>query len=367
MSIISHELAQKLVNYIMKIVPYNINIIDESGLIIASGHPERIGLEHKAGLSAIRNNRIEAVSVDQNGMKPGVNMPIRYRDSLCGVVGISGPVDEIMNIASLVRCTIELLIEQEALLNTRQAGHLVKAQFLHEWLNLSSPPTAEFIARGRQQQVAVTSTRTCAVIGLRDPAADGSACFARLETYFDHSRLDNYVIRMSDNELTVILNSTQPVDEQTQLILDLVPEVCLGLGRQENVMRRSYMQARSALRLGRILKPEERVHDYAPYRHFDAMIFGLDKLGMLNEPLPTISALQTDEGNALIDTLLTYYRLNGECTRTAQSLHIHRNTLNYRLEKITGLTGLNPRNPMDLQRLIGDYVIWCRQPNPSRA
>ena len=367
MSIISHELAQKLVNYIMKIVPYNINIIDESGIIIASGHQERIGLEHKAGLAAIRNNRIEAVSVSQNGMKPGVNMPIHYRDSLCGVVGISGPVDEIMSIASLVRCTIELLIEQEALSNTRQASHMIKAQFLHEWLNLSSPPTAEFIARGRQQQVAVTSTRTCAVIGLRAPNADGSACFARLETYFDHSLLDNYLIRMSDNELTVILNSTQPVDEQLQVILDLAPEVCLGLGRQEDVMRRSFMQARSALRLGKILRPDERVHAYEPYKHFDAMVFGLDKLGMLNEPLPTMASLQTDEGNALIDTLLTYYRLSGECTRTAQSLHIHRNTLNYRLEKISGLTGLNPRSPMDLQRLICDYVIWCRQSHAKRA
>ena len=317
MSIISHELAQKLVNYIMKIVPYNINIIDESGIIIASGHPERIGLEHKAGLAAIRNNRIEAVSVSQNGMKPGVNLPINYRDSLCGVVGISGPVDEIMSIASLVRCTIELLIEQEALLNTRQASHLVKAQFLHEWLNLSSPPTAE--------------------------------------------RLDNYVIRMSDAELAVVLNSSQSISYQLQLILDLSPEVCLGLGRQEEVMRRSFMQARSALRLGCLLRPDQRVHSYDPYRHFDAMLFGLDKLGMLNEPVPTMASLQNDEGNALMDTLLTYYRLSGECTRTAQCLHIHRNTLNYRLEKISGLTGLNPRSPMDLQRLICDYVIWSRQ------
>jgi len=364
LSIISHELAQKLVSYIMKIVPYNINIIDESGIIIASGHPERIGLEHKAGLAALRNNRIEAVSVSQNGMKPGVNMPIQYRDSLCGAVGISGPVDEVMSIASLVRCTIELLIEQEALLNTRQASHLVKAQFLHEWLNLSSPPTAEFIARGRQHQVSVTSTRTCAVIGLCKQDVDAPSCFSRLETYFDHARLDNYVIRMSDAEMAVILNSTQSISYQLQLILDLAPEVCLGLGRQEEVMRRSFMQARSALRLGQLLRPEQRVHSYAPYRHFDAMLFGLDKLGMLHEPVSTMAALQTDESNALMDTLLTYYRLSGECTRTAQALHIHRNTLNYRLEKIFGLTGLNPRTPMDLQRLICDYVVWSRQ-NPS--
>lgn len=345
----------------MKIVPYNINIIDESGVIIASGHPERIGLEHKAGLAAIRNNRIEVVSESLNGMKPGVNMPIHYRDSLCGVVGISGPVNEIMSIASLVRCTIELLIEQEALLNTRQASHLVKAQFLHEWLNLSSPPSPEFIARGRQHQVTVSTSRTCAVIGLSTPNADAASCFTRLEAYFDHARLDSHVIRMSDAELAVILNTTQSITYQLQMILDLAPEVCIGLGRQEEVMRRSFMQARSALRLGQILRPGQRVHPYAPYRHFDAMIFGLDKLGMLDEPVPSMSALQLDEGNALMDTLLTYYLLSGECTRTAQSLHIHRNTLNYRLEKIFGLTGLNPRSPADLQRLICDYVIWKRQ------
>ncbi|MBQ8537979.1 MAG: helix-turn-helix domain-containing protein, partial [Clostridia bacterium] len=214
---------------------------------------------------------------------------------------------------------------------------------------------------GRQHQVAVTSTRSCAVIGINDPNADVTSCFARLETYFDHSRLDNYVIRMSDAELAVVLNSSQSISYQLQLILDLSPEVCLGLGRQEEVMRRSFMQARSALRLGCLLRPDQRVHSYDPYRHFDAMLFGLDKLGMLNEPVPTMASLQNDEGNALMDTLLTYYRLSGECTRTAQCLHIHRNTLNYRLEKISGLTGLNPRSPMDLQRLICDYVIWSRQ------
>jgi carbohydrate diacid regulator len=42
----------------------------------------------------------------------------------------------------------------------------------------------------------------------------------------------------------------------------------------------------------------------------------------------------------------------------AQTLHIHRHTLAYRLDKITRLTGLNPRQFEDAVQLYAALLLW---------
>ena len=358
MSIISRELAQRLVDHISGVIPNNINIIDENGMIIASREPDRLDTFHKAGYDAIRNDRIETVKVFGEGMKPGINMPFHYRNKACGVVGISGPEEETIPIASLIKYTIELLVEQELMLNTRQASQLLRAQFLQEWLSLSSPPSAEFIAWGHQHQINVTASRTAAIIHAEN-TADATARFNRLENSLERLNMDSYIVYLTHFRAMVVLNTRQHIAEQLRFIQAEIPGAIIGLGRPEAVLRRSYMQAQSALRLGRWLRPDESIHRYEFYRHYDAMIYGFSKLEMLDDPVESIDALQETDGNDLLVTLLTYFRLNGERFKTADALHIHRNTLSYRLDRIHSLTGMNPRNPLDLQRLIGDYIIWC--------
>ena len=53
MSILSTELAQDIVTRTMKIIPYNVNVMDVSGSIIASGNPGRIGELHTGAMLAL--------------------------------------------------------------------------------------------------------------------------------------------------------------------------------------------------------------------------------------------------------------------------------------------------------------------------
>lgn len=53
----------------------------------------------------------------------------------------------------------------------------------------------------------------------------------------------------------------------------------------------------------------------------------------------------------------TYIEENGDITKIANKLKIHRNTLNYRLERIKQLTGKNPQNILELFELISG-LIW---------
>lgn len=53
----------------------------------------------------------------------------------------------------------------------------------------------------------------------------------------------------------------------------------------------------------------------------------------------------------LVETLATYLACDGSLAEAARRLHVHRNTVTYRLDRIAALTGTNPRVPTDLMLL----------------
>ncbi|MOA24299.1 Purine catabolism regulatory protein [compost metagenome] len=54
----------------------------------------------------------------------------------------------------------------------------------------------------------------------------------------------------------------------------------------------------------------------------------------------------------LIQTLQAYIEESGDMNQVASKLNIHRNTLNYRIDKIEKLSGKNPRDYLDMFQLI---------------
>ncbi|MGH2119946.1 PucR family transcriptional regulator, partial [Aerococcus sp. L_32] len=67
----------------------------------------------------------------------------------------------------------------------------------------------------------------------------------------------------------------------------------------------------------------------------------------------------------LVATLAIFIKHNLDTTATSEELFIHRNTVNYRLEKIHRHTQLNPRNIIDLFVLLV-YLGYKIKPNAHR-
>lgn len=63
-------------------------------------------------------------------------------------------------------------------------------------------------------------------------------------------------------------------------------------------------------------------------------------------------------GEELLNTLLVYINKNGERNKVARELHIHRNTLNYRLNKIEEITNLKFNNYIDLKEYVIAYIDY---------
>lgn len=110
--------ATNFVHRVRSQTNYNVNIMNEQGVIIASCDEERVGDFHSSAFKMIKENisisKTENLSPNQIGVKsPGVNLLIRENFIPIGVIGVSGPPAEVEPIAKLIKMTFETLYDYE--------------------------------------------------------------------------------------------------------------------------------------------------------------------------------------------------------------------------------------------------------------
>jgi purine catabolism regulator len=119
----------------------------------------------------------------------------------------------------------------------------------------------------------------------------------------------------------------------------------IGLGRRATGPRavvRSYAEAEQAARIGRqFLGGHQTIafDDLGVYRVI-ARVEDREALTTFRrEYLGAIEDYDARHSAELVETLEGFFRCNGNHARAAEMLHLHRNTLLYRLERIEALTG----------------------------
>lgn len=109
-------LAKKLIEQVTKYTSYNVNIVDNRGVIIASRNPERIGNFHEVAWQIVQGNEDTIIIENDNdypGVLSGINMVIEIEGNREGVVGVTGNPEEIRPIAFIIKLAIETLIKYE--------------------------------------------------------------------------------------------------------------------------------------------------------------------------------------------------------------------------------------------------------------
>ena len=110
----------------------------------------------------------------------------------------------------------------------------------------------------------------------------------------------------------------------------------------------SYQSARKTLRVGRQRRPEESIFSYYELS-LPVLLAGLGsgwQAEQLQEPLHRLMAFDK-RGGTLRRTIEVWFAQNGHPVATANALHIHRITLDYRLRQIAEITGLDLANTDD--------------------
>jgi purine catabolism regulator len=123
--------------------------------------------------------------------------------------------------------------------------------------------------------------------------------------------------------------------------------VSMGAGRVQAGLagiRRSHQEAKQALMMGR------RLHGTGHLTPFDdlgvyRLIFAAEHLPELrafhDEALGSLLAYDQDHGGELIRTLEAFFTARCSPKEAASLLHVHRNTILYRLDRVREITGLS--------------------------
>lgn len=136
---LNRAIAERIVQRTMQIIPNSVNVMDEDGIIIASGDHSRIGQRHTGAVIALRKN--QAVEIDENlakkwhdEVKAGINLPLGYLDSTIGVIGISGEPAQVRQYAQLVKMAAELIMQQAFELEQERWQRRYREEFARELL-----------------------------------------------------------------------------------------------------------------------------------------------------------------------------------------------------------------------------------------
>ncbi|MFM2486021.1 sugar diacid recognition domain-containing protein [Celerinatantimonas yamalensis] len=362
---LDQRLAQAIVSRTMEIIGCNVNIMDDRGVIIGSGDLERIGQLHEGALLALANGKMFAVNDSLmphlQGVQPGINMPMRKDNKIVGVIGLTGNPDNLQQYAKLVTMTAEMMLEQSRLLSM-----LAQDQRLREELVLNlircEVLSDEQMEWAQRLSVDLSIPRIAVVIEIDSgklPVGDAIYEFQHLLNRLSQPDHHNLVAQVSLNQIVVLkpaLNRSGEfcrdwIHQRIQKLLYEVSQtkglkLVIAMGHYfqgQGSICRSYNTADTTLKIGKIYNPSQQIYDYADLQLpvlLDYLHNGWQTAEFMR-PLKRLKSMDTS--GLLRKTLLTWFHHNTQLSSTAKALFIHRNTLEYRLNKVCELTSLNIR------------------------
>ena len=331
----------------MKQIPYNINMMDETGHIIASGDKTRLNSLHTGAKKAIATKEVCVVKKNTKHNLSGVNTPIFFDKQVVGVIGITGDPKQVTPLASLLKVATELLLNQAAANEQQQAGQLQLNQFLYHWIQIkdSIENHSDIMQESKQLAIDILIPRRAIVI-------------QDLPTHVNILDVEDYKIVLSSG-MTVILTKLETTLTRC-LALSEHANLRMGIGNLTKNIGTSVNEARKAVQLGKLFNQ--------PLSLFYNDIQFIDNLLNANLPVAELvtkfsSIDDIKSGEDIITTLSAYIAHNGDIAETAKSLFIHRNTLTYRLKIMQKRFNLDPKNTTDLFQLYIGLIYFIYHKN----
>jgi carbohydrate diacid regulator len=325
-----------------------------------------------------------------HGAQAGINLPLMIDRQVCGAVGLSGAPDQVRQFGELVRLTAEMILEQAALTGQLQRNARYREAFVLNLLQVEQAGKADLQTWGRRLGFDFARTQLVFLLELDEASDDG------LEYLSDTGQLESTPIQ----RLQMHILSRQPgsltaaVGPREMVLLDSyearearMPQAALHQGRLQalaSMLREqsappfrltmgiamagidgvaiSYQSAREAARLGRLRTPSEPLLSYYDLV-LPVLLSRLDsgwQAEQLRRPVATLRAHDKND-EVLRRTLDAWLLHDAHPALAAAALHIHRNTLDYRLRRIADLTGLDLGRIEDRLLLYVSSLLDCAQ------
>ncbi len=354
---ISKNTAQQIVDTVKDVCGYDINYISTDGIITASTDEKRIGDYHEIGWKAAQSGQtLEVYDNDSfEGAQKGVNIPFAYHGRTIAVIGITGEPDEVRRYARLALRIMRMLLRERDLdasreLKRAEFSYVAKAMVHDEKIN------HEYLqAFLKQKGLDYHEPCRAVLIHLRiaDRARNITALENRSETILSAIPKSLYAYDYPDKYILICSEESFLQNrERIRLLTELPAAVGVGSTHSLGRIHRSYEDARLALNASK-----------AAYNEFDSL--GME---LLFSDMPAyvrdrfLNRTLAELEKADLTMLSVYFENNLSLKQTSEELFIHKNTLQYRLERIRRETGLDPRNVNDAAVLIAALKLRSTLP-----
>lgn len=355
---ISAVIAQEIVLELKNVIEQEINFMNKKSVIIASTDLTRIGNFHGGARTVIETNQPVIIDYDDEytGSKKGINMPIAFENDTIGVVGITGERVEVEKNGFIIKKMTEILIREDFVKDVNLKKHERSRYIINRILNY----------HGAKQ------LKTDSDIFYYDYSLSNFCIVGRFDapTSFDYSYDEVYrIIELhtveNDKVISIIIEGKLYLYVQQEnpeyvysWLVNLAKQISayggfpfyFGIGPIAN----SLLSANTAFEYAADALDWNLKQVQKPYLDFNEMDIGLlltsiDEKRMSLIKNRVLSAIPEEEYNELRMILFTYGEFNKSVNQSADKLYIHKNTFQYKLDKITEYTGYNPR-------VLNDYV-----------
>lgn len=364
--ILDKIIAQKLVKRIMKSLDHNINVMDEYGVIIASGDESRLGKVHLGALEVIKEKKnmpyFKYINNDNESSKPGINIPLMLNDNIIGVLGITGKPKELEKITTIVKLTAEILLEQVLHIDQKISKEASQNTYLSRLIsknNIEYIPSILIWAETNKYSFEGIHRMVCLInFEQNDDISQykiSSYIMSKIESLTSFNKED--IISYFGNRQFILLKSIgkEHIELQKKYIQDLFISLRNSIDSQFN-LRFNVMCGASTSNMREI----PYSYDQSKFLYNWPKSYNKDNIFFIDEymleffisnsnqrDLEMISRNFTDQiknKKDLIETIVVMSRSNMSLKKASEVLLVHRNTVIYRMNKIKEILKLDPLN-----------------------
>lgn len=387
---IDTEIAQEIAEKLTELIDHDVLLANEKGIIVGSSALERVGTFHEPSTVAIRKKITTVQSFVAHmhtnklskGAKPGLTLALVLGEEVIGTVAITGDPAEVERFGMVIKSQTEILLREAALLKSAFMRESALQNLLHDVANFD-PAILEpdaLVTRAKELGYDLNVKRATIILyfpqlaHMANPQSSNQhRNSAKFETrlpillsdtlrttreVFDSDQdlvasvgFDKiailYGIGVSDELAAIkrIRNKCEQLRKNIKKYQSLHCSIGIGTVAQSvSDLRWSYYDARNALLLGQRLAHRSTEFHIDDFRTQELLLTTSrsSRERFINETLEKLHS-QTDWAD-LRRTILAWCESGYSLAGAAKTLHIHRNTLLYRLDKIEKLNGKSLRD-----------------------
>ncbi|MBS4534777.1 helix-turn-helix domain-containing protein [Clostridium sp. D2Q-14] len=350
-------------------VEQDLIFMNPKGEIIASTDPSRLGSFHYGGKKVAKTEKDLIIHSDTEykGAKKGINMPVRLNDTIIGVIGITGDSEEVKKYVKIIRRLTEILVK-EGYTKDLENNEIEKDRMIMDTLIFNESKLEEnhiikyenlFSIKNHIPRIVIVAT----IAGHENKRLLNKEKVFRL--FRSLLKTEKTIISLSGNNIIMIVERAKK--DQIKYMIDHIRSVVkqktnlhlkFGIGnlqKELSNLRESYIKASDALKWSFLVTKKEVA--YYDEMDLEILLNNIPSNYIYEYTNKILKGLTQSESNEYGKILELYEKHNGSIKRISEELFIHKNTLQYKINKLYKMTGYDMRKLRDFTVLRTAFIL----------